>query len=85
MKRGGATKNRINYDKLDDDKIIISSEYFANYRPPSVTEPYRDFQMQVETTLPISVRIVLYPMTLKMKTLEGNPSYQYPIGMLSQQ
>lgn len=33
MKRGGATKNRINYDKLDDDKIIISSEYFANYRP----------------------------------------------------
>lgn len=33
MKRGGATKNRINYDKLDDDKIIILSEYFANYRP----------------------------------------------------
>ena len=30
----------------------------------SVTEPYRDFLMQVETTLPISVRIVLYPMTL---------------------
>jgi hypothetical protein len=41
----------------------------------SVTKPYLDFQMQVETTLPISVRIVLYPMTLKMKTLEVNPSY----------
>jgi hypothetical protein len=33
MKRRGATKSRINYDKLDDDKIIISSEYFANERP----------------------------------------------------
>ena len=47
---------------------------------PSVTEPYRDFQMQVETTLPISVRIVLYPMTLKMKKLEEKVSYQYQIG-----
>jgi DNA-directed RNA polymerase subunit RPC12/RpoP len=33
MKRRGATKSRINYDKPDDDKIIISSEYFANDRP----------------------------------------------------
>ena len=33
MKRRGATKSRINHDKPDDDKIIISSEYFANDRP----------------------------------------------------
>jgi hypothetical protein len=33
MKRRGATKSRINYDKSDDDKIIISSEYFADDRP----------------------------------------------------
>jgi hypothetical protein len=33
MKRRGATKNRINYVNPDDDKVIISSEYFTNERP----------------------------------------------------
>ena len=33
MKRRGATKNRINYDKPNDDKVIISSEYFKDERP----------------------------------------------------
>jgi hypothetical protein len=34
MKRHGATKSRINYAKPnDDDKVIISSEYFQDERP----------------------------------------------------
>jgi hypothetical protein len=33
MKRRGATKSRINYDKPNDDKVIISSEYFMDERP----------------------------------------------------
>jgi uncharacterized CHY-type Zn-finger protein len=33
MKRRGATKNRINYDKPNDDKVIISSEYLKDERP----------------------------------------------------
>jgi hypothetical protein len=33
MKRRGATKSRINYDKPNDDKVIISSEYFKDERP----------------------------------------------------
>ena len=65
MKRRGTTKNRINYAKPDDEKVIISSEYFTNDRfiAISVTEPYHGFPMRVETTRPIGVGIVLYPMT----------------------
>jgi hypothetical protein len=33
MKRRGATKSRINYDKTNDDRVIISSEYFEDTRP----------------------------------------------------
>ena len=33
MKRRGAAKSRINYDKTNDDKVIISSEYFEDTRP----------------------------------------------------
>ena len=33
MKRRGATKSIINYDKPNDDKVIISSEYFEDTRP----------------------------------------------------
>jgi uncharacterized Zn ribbon protein len=33
MKRRGTTKSRINYDKTNDDKVIISSEYFEDDRP----------------------------------------------------
>jgi DNA-directed RNA polymerase subunit RPC12/RpoP len=33
MKRRGATKSRIIYDKTNDDKVIISSEYFEDTRP----------------------------------------------------
>ena len=30
MKRRGATKSRINYDEPNDDKVIMSSEYFED-------------------------------------------------------
>jgi hypothetical protein len=33
MKRRGATKSRINYDKPNDDKVIVSSEYYEDERP----------------------------------------------------
>ena len=33
MKRRGTAKSRINYDKTNDDKVIISSEYFEDDRP----------------------------------------------------
>ena len=33
MKRRGATKSRFNYDKPNDDKGIISSEYFVDETP----------------------------------------------------
>lgn len=32
MKRLGATKSRINYVKPNDDKVVISSEYFEDDR-----------------------------------------------------
>jgi uncharacterized Zn ribbon protein len=33
MKRRGAGKSRINYDRTNDYKVIISSEYFEDDRP----------------------------------------------------
>ena len=33
MKRRGATKSKINYDKSDDDRVIISSKYLMDERP----------------------------------------------------
>jgi hypothetical protein len=33
MKRRGATKSRINYAKPNDDKVVISSEYYQNDKP----------------------------------------------------
>src|ERR671914_267363 len=33
MKRRGATKSKINYDEPNDDKVVISSEYYENDRP----------------------------------------------------
>ena len=33
MKRQGTTKSRINYTKPNDDKVVISSEYFEEDRP----------------------------------------------------
>lgn len=33
MKRRGATKSKINCDKSDDDKVIISSKYLMDERP----------------------------------------------------
>jgi DNA-directed RNA polymerase subunit RPC12/RpoP len=33
MKRCGATKGRINYAKANDDKVVISYEYYENDRP----------------------------------------------------
>lgn len=36
MKSRGTTKSRINYAKPNDDKVVISSEYFQNDRPSYV-------------------------------------------------
>ena len=33
MRRRGATKSKINYDKSNDDKVIISSKYLVDERP----------------------------------------------------
>ena len=33
MKSRGTSKGRINYDKSNDDKVVISSEYYQNDRP----------------------------------------------------
>jgi hypothetical protein len=33
MERRGATKSKINYDKPEDDKVIISSKYLMDERP----------------------------------------------------
>lgn len=33
MRRRGSTKSRINYNKSNDDKVVISSEYYKNDRP----------------------------------------------------
>jgi DNA-directed RNA polymerase subunit RPC12/RpoP len=84
MKRRGAAKSRIDYDKPNDDKVIISSEYFTNDRPSYICSICNQTLSRLSdaggnnsTYWCKNCSVEFNP---ELGISEENPRYQYPIG-----